>query len=352
MIPFLTNTTIFNFSLYQILIYFLIYSFLGWCTEVVYAAANYGKLVNRGFLNGPVCPIYGFGMILVLFVLTPLQHRLFLLYLGGVILPSLLELVGGWILYKLYRTRWWDYSDRPFNIGGFICLKFSLLWGVGTLVMMRIVHPTVAIIVAMLPVKAGTIAMCVLYAVYAADVAATAVFASGIAEELDTLEKLSDGIHAVSDAMTSLIGTTAIAVDQKTDEGILQLKLAAAEAKDALPELPQRASMASIRASADSAIETARRIKDTARLNAAEAATAAKLAAKGTAEYAADLLQLQALSDEMQARVDAIQSHMMRLPKFIGPRRLLRAFPSLRHGKKQLSLEVLRKQLEEYKKND
>ena len=89
----------------------------GLVSEVIYAAATTGQLVNRGFLNGPVCPIYGFGMIIVLFALTPLQHSVLLLYLGGVILPSALELVGGWALYKLYHTRWWDYSDFPFTSG-------------------------------------------------------------------------------------------------------------------------------------------------------------------------------------------------------------------------------------------
>ena len=97
---FFLNTTVCGFSLYHILAFFLIYSCLGWCVEVVYAAATTGQLVNRGFLNGPVCPIYGFGMILVLFFLTPLEDDLLLLYLGGVILPSALELVGGWALYK------------------------------------------------------------------------------------------------------------------------------------------------------------------------------------------------------------------------------------------------------------
>ena len=138
MVSFLTDTVVCGFSLYHILAYFLIYSCIGWCLEVIYAAATTGQLVNRGFLNGPVCPIYGFGMIIVLFALTPLQHSILLLYIGGVILPSALELVGGWALYKLYHTRWWDYSDFPFNIGGYICLEFCLLWGVGTLVVMRI----------------------------------------------------------------------------------------------------------------------------------------------------------------------------------------------------------------------
>ena len=132
MLSFFVDTTVCGFSLYQIFAYFLIYSCLGWCLEVIYAAVTTGKLINRGFLNGPVCPIYGFGMVIVLFALTPLSHNLLLLYLGGVILPSALELVGGWALYKLYHTRWWDYSDYPFNIGGYICLEFSLLWGVGT----------------------------------------------------------------------------------------------------------------------------------------------------------------------------------------------------------------------------
>ena len=138
---FFLNTTVCGFSLYHILAFFLIYSCLGWCVEVVYAAATTGQLVNRGFLNGPVCPIYGFGMILVLFFLTPLEDDLLLLYLGGVILPSALELVGGWALYKLYRTRWWDYTDKPFNIGGYVCLEFSLMWGVGAMVMVKVIIP-------------------------------------------------------------------------------------------------------------------------------------------------------------------------------------------------------------------
>ena len=231
---FFLNTTVCGFSLYHILAFFLIYSCLGWCVEVVYAAATTGQLVNRGFLNGPVCPIYGFGMILVLFFLTPLEDDLLLLYLGGVILPSALELVGGWALYKLYRTRWWDYTDKPFNIGGYVCLEFSLMWGVGAMVMVKVIHPTIAALVNLIPPLVGFVLMCLLYAVYAADVVATAIAASDLARELDALEKVADSMHAVSDAMTEILGTTALDMDQKMDESRLQLKLAAA----APPRLP------------------------------------------------------------------------------------------------------------------
>ena len=352
MVSFLTDTTICGFSLYQVLAYFLIYSCIGWCLEVVYAAVTTGQLVNRGFLNGPVCPIYGFGMVIVLFALTPLVDNTLLLYLGGVILPSALELVGGWALYKLYRTRWWDYSDYPFNIGGYICLEFCLLWGVGTLVVMRIVHPVIANLVAMIPPLAGVISMCILYAVYAVDVVVTAISASKLADTLDTMEKLGDSIHAVSDAMTELLGTTAMTADQKMDESRLQLKLAAAEARDNAPKLKPRAAMAAIRAKTDEAMEAAKKASDLAKLNAAEAANAAKLAAQGASERAAELLRLEQLAEELQARSDEMQAQLLRTPRIVGPRRMLRAYPKLKHGAKNTSLSALRKALEYRNKKD
>lgn len=325
---FFLNTAICGFSLYHILAFFLIYSCLGWCLEVVYAAATTGQLVNRGFLNGPVCPIYGFGMILVLFFLTPLEDSLLLLYLGGVLLPSALELVGGWVLYKLYRTRWWDYSDRPFNIGGYICLEFSLLWGVGALLMVKAVHPAIAALVDIVPPLVGFILMCLLYAVYAADVVATGISASDLARELDALEKVADSMHAVSDAMTEILGTTALDMDQKMDESRLQLKLAAAEARDNVPKLKPREAMAAIRARTDEAMETARRASERA------------------AERAAALLQLEELSAELQARSDEMRAQMLKKPRVIGQRRMLRAYPKLKHGVKRTSLETLRKKLD------
>ena len=346
MVSFLTETMVCGFSLYHILAYFLIYSCVGWCLEVIYAAGTTGQLVNRGFLNGPVCPIYGFGMIIVLFALTPLQHSILLLYIGGVILPSALELVGGWALYKLYHTRWWDYSDLPFNIGGYICLEFCLLWGVGTLVVMRIVHPVVADLVALIPPFVGVILMCFLYAVYAVDVVATAIAASALADTLDTMEQLGDSIHAVSDAMTQLLGTTTLNADQKLDEGRLQFKLAAAEARDAAGKRPSlRETMAAIRAKAAEASEAARRASEDARLNAAEAANAARLAAKGTAERVAELLQLEQLAAELQQRGEEMQAQLLRTPRIVGLRRMLRAYPKLRHGKKLRSLPTLREML-------
>ena len=284
-------------------------------------------------------------MVIVLFVLTPLSHSLLLLYLGGVLLPSALELVGGWALYKLYHTRWWDYSDYPFNIGGYICLEFSLLWGVGTLIVMKLVHPIIANAVALIPPLVGLILMFLLYAIYAADTIATAFAASDLARDLDALEKVADSMHAVSDAMTELLGTNAMAMDQKMDESRLQFKLAAAEARDNAAKLNAREAAAAMRAKADEAMEAAKRASQDAKLNASEAANAVKLAAKGRAERTAELFRLEQLAEELQARSEELRSRTQRATPHFGKRRMLRAFPKLKHGAQNRSLDTLREQL-------
>ena len=351
-VSFFTDTILLNeFSLYQILAYFLIYSCLGWCVEVIYAAVTTGELVNRGFLNGPVCPIYGFGMILVLFALTPLEHSVLLLYIGGVILPSALELAGGWLLYKVYHTRWWDYSDYPFNIGGYICLEFCLLWGVGTLVMMKAVHPAIASLFALIPPTVGLILMLLLYLVYAADLVVTLVTAKGLVQDLETLEKVGDSIHAISDAMTDLLGNTALDADQKMDESRLQFKLAAAEARNSAEKLSRTDALAAMRVKADEAMDAARKASQDAKLNAAEAANAVKLAAQGTAERTAELLRLEQLSEELQARSEEMQARLLKEHAPIGRRRMIRAFPKMKFGTKHVPIKTLRERLKFEKKN-
>lgn len=143
------------YSGYELLWIFFVYALLGWCTEVSYAALVTGKFVNRGFLNGPVCPIYGFGAAIIFLCLEPLKQNLLLLFLGSVLLTSLLELAAGFVLEKLFHQRWWDYSDEPFNLGGYICLRFSIAWGLIGLFVVDLLHPTVMLLVRLLPPYAG-----------------------------------------------------------------------------------------------------------------------------------------------------------------------------------------------------
>ncbi len=135
------------FSVYEIMLLFFIYSFLGWCVEVAFVAVTTGKVVNRGFLNGPVCPIYGCGMVGVLIILLPVKNNVWLLFLGGMIICSAVELFGGWILDKIFHMRWWDYSEKPFNIGGYICLPFSIMWGFAVVFAVKFVHTPIMFLV-------------------------------------------------------------------------------------------------------------------------------------------------------------------------------------------------------------
>jgi len=107
--------------------------------------------VNRGFLNGPYCPIYGIGVTLIVTLLEPVKNNLFLLYLGSVVILSTIELITGYILEKLFHQKWWDYSEKRFNLGGYICLKFSLFWGFAILFAVLFVHPIIVNLVNSIP---------------------------------------------------------------------------------------------------------------------------------------------------------------------------------------------------------
>ncbi len=126
----------------------IIYGFLGWCAEVVFAAKKSKKFVNRGFLNGPICPIYGFGMIFLFmasqpFTELPTAVRWLLAFVFSGVIASAVELLTGWALEKFFNKKWWDYSGRPFNLKGYICLEFSLLWGVAGAAATMLLGPAV-----------------------------------------------------------------------------------------------------------------------------------------------------------------------------------------------------------------
>lgn len=205
-------------TFYDVLWFFILYAVMGWCVEVVFCSANTGKFVNRGFLNGSLCPIYGFGVVLIVGLLQPFHNTLLPLYLLSALLCSLLELVGGFILKKVFHTTWWDYSDQPFNLGGHVCLKFSLLWGVACVVVVRVVHPLVATFVAWLPQTPGIVLLAVFYGLLLADLIVTVAGIRKLNRDLGELARVAQGLHAGSDKAAERLGNTAIALAGKVDE--------------------------------------------------------------------------------------------------------------------------------------
>ena len=276
-----------NYTVFQLLKLFLIYAFLGWCVEVCFVAVTSGQVVNRGFLNGPVCPIYGVGMLGVLLLLEPLANHLGLLFLLGMILCSVVEFLGGWIMEKIFHTRWWDYSDRPFNLNGYICLGISLLWGLSVAFVVRLVHPLIFSLVCLIPHLLALILTIVLYALFLADFIVTLVTIIGMKKRLGEMEKVAEALHTVGDNISQRLGTSALAADARLDE---------------LKETSQE-KMAENKERMEAALEARQQKWD----------------------------ELYARREALEARKQELTLWLREKPKF-GVRRLSKAFPSMREA--------------------
>ena len=293
---------------YHLLWFFFVYAFLGWCAEVGYAATKTGKFVNRGFLNGPWCPVYGFGVVIVLGCLEPLSGNLPLLFLGSVALTSALEWLTGFALEKLFHQRWWDYSDEPFNLTGYICLRFSLMWGFACLFVVKLLHPTVVLAVDLLPRPLGWVLLAGLCAALGVDLAATVSAIARLNRRLVLLDELAGRIREASDDL-----------GEDLADRVLDAAERGADWKEDWEDLAQR--MAQRRAQRRAAL--------------AEGLDDLREDLQDRAETSRKQLQ------EWRASAQELLDKSSR-----GQRRLLRAFPSLRSVDHRAALERLRRRLE------
>lgn len=205
-------------NFYEAVWIFLIYAFLGWCCEVAFAAVTLGKFVNRGFLNGPVCPIYGFGMLMVVTALWQLRSNLILMFLGAAAVTTLLELVTGFVLEKCFHDKWWDYSDMPFNIKGYVCLKFTLLWGLAATFVIEIVHRFIYFVVHSTPFMLGLILLCVVSAAFVADLVITVVELAKLPKKLKAILETEKLLTTISDRIGENISDTTLAAKDRGTE--------------------------------------------------------------------------------------------------------------------------------------
>lgn len=195
--------------------FFFLFSFLGWCAEVAFAAVRQKKFVNRGFLNGPLCPIYGFGVVLLDFLLRPFGRSFAVLLVGSLVLGSALEWLAGFLLEKLFGQKWWDYSDQPHNLGGYVCLSFSVVWAVAGAVLVRFVLPLVYRLVAPIPHTVSLVALGILGALTLADFLVTVAQIVGLNRKLKYLEYVSDKLRQGSEQLGRDVAAGAEAVHGK-----------------------------------------------------------------------------------------------------------------------------------------
>lgn len=296
----------------------ILYSFLGWCGEMIYCSIGQGKLCEkRGFLNGPLCPIYGHGALLVLVVLGQRWNNPISTFLIGMVLTSTVEYLTSYLMEKLFHMRWWDYSHHHFQLNGRICLLNSTLFGLACLVLRYVVHPRV-----MKPILwlfdhglAVPLAL-VLFVLYAADIVLSVRSAIQIGNRLEKL-------HAIYDELTEKLEALKAEQLQKQEAQRSRLEFALSEARQAAAE--RRAEAAERRAEAAQALQE--RLEPLSELGD---------------EFAQRLERAKA---EARQRLETLYAG-----QDIFERRLMRSFPTLRSPRHGEFLKKLREYWENRKK--
>ncbi len=221
-------------------LWLMIYSIIGWVYESTICSIGQRKLINRGFLNGPYCPIYGTGAVLVLLVLGRIQNPV-LLFFAGAVLTCSLEYLTSWLMEKLFHARWWDYSKRKFNIGGRVCLIGAVVFGAFSVVLILVLHPWVKSLTDRLTDTALTW-IC-------------AILLVGIVSDLIVTVKGLLGTHAV-------FAEYAVLLQQKRRELSEKLRLGAEEGRERIRERGSE-ELAKLREAAELGVEEREKIRRT-----------------------------------------------------------------------------------------
>lgn len=316
--------------MYQFLWIFFVYAFLGWCTEVSYAALRTGKFVNRGFLNGPVCPIYGCGVVVVLAGLEPLKGNFMLLFLGSVVLTSALEWATGFVLEKLFRQRWWDYSDKPFNLGGYICLEFSIMWGFACLFVVDILHPSIEFFIRLIPHTLGWVLLGLFSAAMAVDLAATVRTIAKLNRQLDQIDQLARRLKTASNEFGENLADRVLEAAERSADWKEDWEAAAEEWSQRRAEFQVQLAQRKERLEGELA-QKREQMEDELRQHAQEQA-----------------VRLQEGHDKARAELDAWREKLQTQldSRVFGQRRLMAAFPKMRSTRHRQAMEQLRRRME------
>lgn len=184
---------------------FMMYSFLGWSLEVICKLIEKRKFINRGFLIGPVCPIYGFGAILITVLLDKYKDDIIVLFIMAMVIASLLEYFTSYIMEKLFKARWWDYSERKFNLNGRICGENAVLFGLGGLFIIYIVQPLVSIFINSINVTILNYLTCLFFIIYITDTILSFKIINKLKASLSNIEIKKDSTQELRNLARDLI---------------------------------------------------------------------------------------------------------------------------------------------------
>ena len=181
-----------NFELYFLFYNFMLYSFFGWIYESTFVSVKNRTFVNRGFLNGPVIPIYGAGATIVYMFLAPIQDRAAYVFVGGMLIATALEYITSYVMEKLFHAKWWDYSNMKYNIKGRVCLLASLFWGFLSILMTDVLQPKMNQLIDKIPRHTGEILGVFLALVFLVDFVITVIYTVQWDKKLAEMERIRD----------------------------------------------------------------------------------------------------------------------------------------------------------------
>lgn len=195
---------IFGIDLRVYFLLFMTYAILGWYMEVICKLIQYKRFINRGFLIGPYCPIYGYGAILITFLLKKYTNDPIALFFMAIIICGTLEYLTSYFMEKIFKARWWDYSQKKFNINGRVCLNTIIPFGLLGLFIMYVSNPFLLSKINLLPETALNIVSGVLFVIYIADSIVSGVVMRYVkktekdyAKELDNTEEMTKKVKEV-----------------------------------------------------------------------------------------------------------------------------------------------------------
>ncbi len=222
----------YTYSPEQWLSFFYIYCFFGWIFESVYVSVKSRHFVNRGFLRLPMLPLYGSGAVMMLWVSLPFQNSILLVYLSGVIAATALEYVTGYVMERLFKMRYWDYSTKRFQLHGYICLSSSIAWGFLTILLTEVIHQHVSDFVLSLPTVVLRLCLLVISAAFIADAYESVREALALGKVLEAMTKLQEEIEELQARIAALREEAAEHVSSargETAERLSSLRLEAEE---------------------------------------------------------------------------------------------------------------------------
>lgn len=202
----------------SVVILFVSYSFIGWAVETVYCSVLSRKFIYRGFLIGPVCPIYGFGALSIIFILSPFEGSPLLVLLFAIIITSAIEYFTSVLLEKLFKKSWWDYSRHKFNINGRVCLQMSAVWGLLAMLLLYVIHPLLKGLLFRMPDTSAQPAALILLLIIGTDLILSVRDALHFNREMLKLTELAGRIERKKDEITSAVGAFGIGQKEKLEQ--------------------------------------------------------------------------------------------------------------------------------------